>query len=159
MSTSKSVLITGATRGLGENLARHCAARGYRLALTGRKQADLDRLAAELSPTAGDIVLQTLDVCDFAAKREARFSRPSQPGVAAPALQATGVDGQQRLFRRPFASTQAPLDGVYHFAGVNRLQGDALHRFKRQHELAQVGTHPGKAAAVIIVQDAPLRMR
>ncbi|MCB1846443.1 MAG: SDR family NAD(P)-dependent oxidoreductase, partial [Halieaceae bacterium] len=46
MTTSKSVLITGATRGLGENLARHFARRGYRLALTGRKQADLERLAA-----------------------------------------------------------------------------------------------------------------
>ncbi|MDH5172669.1 MAG: short chain dehydrogenase, partial [Gammaproteobacteria bacterium] len=35
MTTAKSVLITGATRGLGENLARQFASRGYRLALTG----------------------------------------------------------------------------------------------------------------------------
>ena len=32
---TKSVLITGATRGLGEGLARQFAARGYKLALTG----------------------------------------------------------------------------------------------------------------------------
>lgn len=65
MTTAKSVLITGATRGLGANLARQFAARGYRLALTGRKQADLDRLGAELAGQAQDIVLETLDVSDF----------------------------------------------------------------------------------------------
>ena len=67
MTTSKSILITGATRGLGENLARQFAARGYRLALTGRKQSELDRLGAELAGQAADIVLETLDVSDFDA--------------------------------------------------------------------------------------------
>ena len=65
MSTSKSVLITGATRGLGAHLARHFAARGYRLALTGRKQEDLDKLGAELEGQAAQIVLETLDVAEF----------------------------------------------------------------------------------------------
>jgi short-subunit dehydrogenase len=67
MTKAKSVLITGATRGLGENLARQFAARGYRLALTGRKQEDLDRLGTELSGKAADIVLETLDVTDYDA--------------------------------------------------------------------------------------------
>lgn len=67
MTTSKSVLITGATRGLGQHLARHFAARGYRLALTGRKQEDLDRLAAELGGQAAQLVLEILDVSDFDA--------------------------------------------------------------------------------------------
>jgi len=67
MTTAKSVLITGATRGLGENLARQFAARGYRLALTGRNQADLDHLGSELAGQAADIVLQTLDVSDYGA--------------------------------------------------------------------------------------------
>lgn len=67
MSKAKSVLITGATRGLGENLARQFAARGYRLALTGRKQEDLDRLAAELAGKAADLVVEQLDVTEFEA--------------------------------------------------------------------------------------------
>lgn len=67
MSKTKAVLITGATRGLGENLARHYAARGYRLALTGRQQQDLDRLAAELSSQAAELVVETLDVSDYAS--------------------------------------------------------------------------------------------
>lgn len=65
--TTKTVLITGATRGLGEGMARQFAAAGYRLALTGRKQQDLDRLGAELAGQAADIVLETLDVTDFDA--------------------------------------------------------------------------------------------
>jgi len=67
MSKAKSILITGATRGLGEHLARHFATRGYRLALTGRKQGELERLAAELTGKAADIVVETLDVTDYSA--------------------------------------------------------------------------------------------
>jgi len=67
MSTAKSILITGATRGLGENLARHFAARGYRLALTGRRREDLDRLAGELGAQASQLVVESLDVTDFDA--------------------------------------------------------------------------------------------
>jgi len=65
MANAKAVLIPGATRGLGENLARQFAARGYRLALTGRKREDLERLGEELAGKASDIVLATLDVTDF----------------------------------------------------------------------------------------------
>ncbi|MEZ5502455.1 MAG: SDR family NAD(P)-dependent oxidoreductase [Halioglobus sp.] len=65
MATARSVLITGATRGLGAGLARQFAARGYRLALTGRKRQELEQLAAELADKAPDIVLETLDVCEF----------------------------------------------------------------------------------------------
>jgi short-subunit dehydrogenase len=67
MTNGKSVMITGATRGLGKHLADHFAARGYRLALTGRKQEDLDRLQAEMSGKAPEVALELLDVADFDA--------------------------------------------------------------------------------------------
>lgn len=65
MGNSKSILITGATRGLGAHLARQFAARGYRLALTGRNMESLEALAAELRDQAAELVLETLDVEDF----------------------------------------------------------------------------------------------
>lgn len=65
MTTSKAVLITGATRGLGNNLAHQFARRGYRLALTGRSREDLDRLAAELAASAAEVVVEVLDVTAF----------------------------------------------------------------------------------------------
>src|SRR5881394_65386 len=44
----KSVLITGASRGIGAEIARLAAARGSRIGLLARNAADLNRLAAEL---------------------------------------------------------------------------------------------------------------
>ena len=62
---AKSVLITGASRGLGEGLARQFAARGYKLALTARSLDDLERLRAELQEQASQVCIRTLDVEDF----------------------------------------------------------------------------------------------
>ena len=62
---TKSVLITGASRGLGEGLARQFAARGYRLALTARNPADLEALQADLQALSPQILTRALDVTDY----------------------------------------------------------------------------------------------
>jgi hypothetical protein len=64
---SKSILITGASRGLGEGMARQFAARGYKLALTARSQESLQDLAATLQGQAAQVITKTLDVTDFGA--------------------------------------------------------------------------------------------
>lgn len=64
---SKSVFITGASRGLGEGLARQFAARGYKLALTARSLEELKRLQAELQGQASQICIRALDVEEFEA--------------------------------------------------------------------------------------------
>ena len=46
------VLVTGASRGIGREVARAAAGRGARLALLARSGAELDALAAELGPPA-----------------------------------------------------------------------------------------------------------
>src|SRR3712207_511672 len=46
----RSVLITGAARGIGAELARRAAARGARVALVGLEPAELARVADELGP-------------------------------------------------------------------------------------------------------------
>ena len=45
---SKTALVTGASRGIGEGVARALDAAGARVILTGRAVADLERVAAEL---------------------------------------------------------------------------------------------------------------
>lgn len=48
----KRVLITGASRGIGESLAHRFAAAGANVALVARSRDALDRLAADLGGTA-----------------------------------------------------------------------------------------------------------
>ncbi len=67
MTTNRSILITGATRGLGANLARHFAERGYRLALTGRSREALETMARELERSAAQVVVEPLDVVEYDA--------------------------------------------------------------------------------------------
>lgn len=65
----KTVLITGASKGLGAAIARSCAGAGARLVLsgrdTGRLQATLDSL-----PEGGDHRVLAADVTDMAALRQ-----------------------------------------------------------------------------------------
>ena len=63
---AKRVLITGATRGLGLGMARHFAARGYTLALTGRKQVELDQLKSELAGGV-TVITRVLEITDYDA--------------------------------------------------------------------------------------------
>src|SRR5688572_1870931 len=44
----KTIVVTGASRGIGEAIARACIDHGARVVIASRKQADLDQLAAAL---------------------------------------------------------------------------------------------------------------
>jgi uncharacterized protein len=59
----KTVLLTGATGGLGQAIARACHARGPQLILTGRRAEVLEELAAEVG---GRVI-----ACDLAEREEA----------------------------------------------------------------------------------------
>jgi NAD(P)-dependent dehydrogenase (short-subunit alcohol dehydrogenase family) len=48
MLKDKVIVVTGASRGIGEAVARACLEAGARVALASRKQADLDRVASTL---------------------------------------------------------------------------------------------------------------
>ncbi len=50
--TGKSALVTGATGGIGAGIARALHARGAKVALTGRREAELRALAADLGDRA-----------------------------------------------------------------------------------------------------------
>ncbi|HKY95882.1 MAG TPA: SDR family NAD(P)-dependent oxidoreductase [Kiloniellales bacterium] len=63
----QSILITGASSGLGAALARHYAAPGVTLALTGRDSARLDAVAADCRAKGATVLNGVLDVRDAPA--------------------------------------------------------------------------------------------
>ncbi len=72
-NTSKTVLITGATAGIGRMTALHLAKLGHRVIATGRKPAELAKLRAEASVelatlgNAGSLETLLLDVTSLAS--------------------------------------------------------------------------------------------
>ena len=63
---NKTVLITGASRGIGKSLAHAFAREGANLVLTARTQTDLEKVAAEIRhqhgvgvvPVVGDVSMK-----------------------------------------------------------------------------------------------------
>jgi serine 3-dehydrogenase (NADP+) len=71
---TKTVLITGATSGIGEAAARAFAAAGWRVVATGRRVERLDALVASLGPEK--VHPAAFDVCDEAARDAALEALP-----------------------------------------------------------------------------------
>src|SRR5450432_4065232 len=59
MLKDKVIVITGASRGIGEAIARAAVAEGAKVVLASRKQADLDKVAAELGGAAIAVACHT----------------------------------------------------------------------------------------------------
>ena len=81
MALDKTVLVTGASSGIGEGIARELAAAGATLMLGARRTDRLDALAAELRERGATVSTRRLDVTDradveaFAAAGRDAFGR------------------------------------------------------------------------------------
>jgi len=67
MKVPRNILITGASSGIGAGLARHYAAPGIGLALTGRNPDRLADVAAACRAAGADVLAQPVDVTDTRA--------------------------------------------------------------------------------------------
>ncbi|MBB3266462.1 NADP-dependent 3-hydroxy acid dehydrogenase YdfG [Azospirillum sp. OGB3] len=79
--TDKTILITGASSGIGEGTARVLGAAGAKLVLGARRTGRLETLAADIRAGGGTAEVRALDVtsredmADFAAFAQERFGR------------------------------------------------------------------------------------
>lgn len=64
MIKDKVVLITGASTGIGAEVARTLAAKGAKVAIAARRQDKLDAVRAEIATLGGDIRAYAMDVTD-----------------------------------------------------------------------------------------------
>ncbi|MES2596344.1 MAG: SDR family oxidoreductase [Verrucomicrobiota bacterium] len=65
-TSSKVILITGASSGIGEATARHLSAKGHTIVLGARRTDRLEKLAAELRAAGGTVEYRSLDVANLA---------------------------------------------------------------------------------------------
>lgn len=110
MPRDELVLVTGASSGIGRELARCFAADGCRLVLTARRQAELDELAAEVRASHGTEA--TVVVSDLAAPAGARglLSALQQQGLSPDVLVNNAGFGQRGSFAEmPAARIEAML--------------------------------------------------
>jgi NAD(P)-dependent dehydrogenase (short-subunit alcohol dehydrogenase family) len=73
MTQHRVVVVTGATRGIGREVARQLAVRGDHVVLGARREADGRRAAAELADGGAHVEPRELDVAD--PDSVARFAR------------------------------------------------------------------------------------
>jgi NADP-dependent 3-hydroxy acid dehydrogenase YdfG len=69
-SSSKTVLITGASSGIGEATARHLASQGHRVALGARRTDRIAALAQDIQSAGGKAFARELDVTDAEGFRD-----------------------------------------------------------------------------------------
>ncbi|WP_414941045.1 SDR family oxidoreductase [Amycolatopsis sp. cmx-11-51] len=134
MVLRKNILITGASSGLGEGMARQYAARGRNLALAARRLDRLDALAAELKKAYPGITVVTrkLDVNDhdqvFAVFEEFREELGSLDRVIVNAGLAKGqpigsgrFDANRQTLQTNFLAAAAQIEAA---VGIFRKQKD-----------------------------------
>lgn len=62
---SKNILITGASSGIGEAIARRLAKEGHKVVLMARRKERLEKLKAAIEAEGGDAFIHACDVTDF----------------------------------------------------------------------------------------------
>ncbi|SED38266.1 Short-chain dehydrogenase [Amycolatopsis tolypomycina] len=133
MAVRKNILITGASSGLGEGMARQFAAKGRNLALCARRTERLEKLAAELTAAHPGItvVTRTLDVTDhdrvFTVFEEFRAELGSLDRVIVNAGLGKGqrvgtgrFDANRQTLEVNFVAAAAQIEAA---AGIFREQG------------------------------------
>lgn len=151
MRDPKHILITGASSGLGAELARTYAAPGIALALTGRDAARLEAVAAQCRTKGATVETAVLDVTDAAALEGWMLARdealPIDLAIANAGISAgTGGDTEPvEQVRRIFAVN---VDGVMNtvLPLIPRMQARRRGQIALMASLAGFRGFPGAPA-------------
>ena len=104
----KNILITGASTGLGEGMAREWAAKGCNLALCARRADKLEALQRELQQANPNIrvLVRGLDVCDYDQVFEVFRAFRDELGSLDRVVVNAGIGSSQPIGRGHFAANR-----------------------------------------------------
>jgi NAD(P)-dependent dehydrogenase (short-subunit alcohol dehydrogenase family) len=116
----KTVLVTGASSGIGAHLARVASGAGARVVLGARRVERLQQLADEIRQTGGEAMAMALDVTDRDSVEAAFDAAQAAFGVVDVVLNNAGIGNGQRVLEISEADWRAMLstnlDGVWRVA-------------------------------------------
>ena len=113
-----AVIVTGASRGIGEAIARELAGAGFRLALVARSADKLSALAAELG-SGDDVIACPGDISDFEDVQRVVAEVHSKFGEIFGLVNNAGMTRDGLIMRMSPENWQAPIDinlgGTFYF--------------------------------------------
>ena len=137
---AKSVFITGASSGLGRQMAIEFSRRGYRLALVARRLDELEALAAELQANgmpADRLYLARLDVTDEQEVDRVFSAACDALGGVDIAVINAGIGSHGRVGSLPFARVRDTINT--NVIGFMACAETALRHFKARNSGQLVG--------------------
>jgi len=130
----RGVVVTGASSGIGEALARRLGAEGARLVLVARREPELERVAGAVRAAGGEAHVLACDLADARAafevgeEAEARLA----PGGVELLVNNAGYGGHHRV-------VDWPLDDIARMTAVNYLGAVAVTKAVLPAMLARRG--------------------
>lgn len=96
---NRTVMITGASSGIGNGLALEIAARGGRLALVARREDVLNEIVSEIRAQNGTAIAVGADVRDANAMKQAADRVRSELGPIDVLIANAGIGGTDQIFK------------------------------------------------------------
>ena len=108
--TGQVALVTGASSGLGWRFAKVLAARGAKVAITGRRLERLEALAAEIKADGGEAAAFALDVTDAGQLIAVVDKAEKALGLVTILINNAGIPDAQRAHKMPLELIDRVLD-------------------------------------------------
>lgn len=108
---AKTILITGASSGIGAGMAREFAQKGYQLAICARRLERLETLKSELETRYGiQVIAKTLDVTDYDQVFDVFRAFKHEFGSIDRVIVNAGVGEGRRIGKGNFAINRATVE-------------------------------------------------
>ena len=148
--SNKVAWITGAGSGIGEATALAYAGAGMRLVLSGRREAELQQVAAQVKQAGGQARVAMLDVSDQAAVQAVADSIAQQEGRLDVLVNSAGLNVRERNWKRLETAgwdqvLRVDLDGTFYCCHA------ALPMMRRQRDglIINISSWAGKHVSTL----------